>query len=211
MARERPINAEVPAGERQGKGAAEAAEAAEAARSGRPRRPIPLALKLIGGAIVLAVVFIVAAILGGGGGGDRRQRGAAGQRLRTAQQEQPPSGRSRPTELGYPAFATKNTTRVGGADPAANAAGVALAVFPSTDDAQRPAAVTLVDEDDWRGGDRRLGADGGAGRAPVLVSAERRACPRTSVEALDALDPQGSRATGGAQVFAIGAAGARRG
>ena len=36
-------------------------------------------------------------------------------------------------ELGYPAFATNNTTRVGGADPAANAAGVALAAFPSTD------------------------------------------------------------------------------
>jgi len=30
--------------------------------------------------------------------------------------------------LGFPAVATKNTTRVGGGDPAADAAGVALAV-----------------------------------------------------------------------------------
>ena len=28
-------------------------------------------------------------------------------------------------DLGFPAFATKNTTRVGGSDPVANAAGVA--------------------------------------------------------------------------------------
>ena len=33
-------------------------------------------------------------------------------------------------ELGFPAFATKNTTRVGGSDPTADAAGVALATFP---------------------------------------------------------------------------------
>jgi hypothetical protein len=31
-------------------------------------------------------------------------------------------------ELGFPEFATKNTTRVAGADPVANAAAVALAV-----------------------------------------------------------------------------------
>src|SRR4051812_35460371 len=34
-------------------------------------------------------------------------------------------------QLGFPVFATKNTTRVAGADPVADAAGVAQAVFPS--------------------------------------------------------------------------------
>ena len=34
--------------------------------------------------------------------------------------------------LGFPAVATKNTTRVGGADPVANAAAVSQAVFPAT-------------------------------------------------------------------------------
>ena len=52
-------------------------------------------------------------------------------------------------ELGYPAFATANTTRVGGAEPASNAAAVALATYPSTDAAQQPAAVALVDAGDW--------------------------------------------------------------
>ena len=33
--------------------------------------------------------------------------------------------------VGFPILATKNTTRVSGADSIANAAGVALAVFPS--------------------------------------------------------------------------------
>ena len=33
--------------------------------------------------------------------------------------------------LGFPGFATKNTTRVGGADGIANAAAIAQAVYPS--------------------------------------------------------------------------------
>ena len=113
---------------------------------------------------MLAVVFIVAAILGGGGDGNSVDSAAPP----VSGSEPPnrtrrPPARSRRPSSAIPAFATKNTTRVGGDDAAANAAGAALAVFPSTDDAQRPAAVTLVDEADARGRDRRLGADGGAG------------------------------------------------
>ncbi|MGH2951873.1 MAG: hypothetical protein ACRDKX_07515, partial [Solirubrobacterales bacterium] len=48
-------------------------------------------------------------------------------------------------DLGFPTFATKNTTRVGGPDPVADAAGVALAVDPSTGGIAGPDAVTLVD------------------------------------------------------------------
>ena len=55
-------------------------------------------------------------------------------------------------DLGFPAFATKNTTRIGGADPVANAAGVARAVFPATTPENRPAAVALIDARDWRAG-----------------------------------------------------------
>jgi hypothetical protein len=54
LARERPINAEVPAGE------------TEERPAPRPAKRIPLPLKLVGGAILLAAVFLVAAILGGG-------------------------------------------------------------------------------------------------------------------------------------------------
>src|SRR3954471_2771842 len=50
--------------------------------------------------------------------------------------------------LGFPALATKNTTRGGGGAPVADAAAVAQAVFPGT----HPKAVTLVDSGDWRAG-----------------------------------------------------------
>src|SRR3954454_20074003 len=52
--------------------------------------------------------------------------------------------------LGFPGFATKNTTRVGGADPVADAAAVALVVYPSASAESRPLAVTLADASDWQ-------------------------------------------------------------
>src|SRR4051794_17352728 len=55
-------------------------------------------------------------------------------------------------DLGFPAFATKNTTRVAGGDSVADAAGVALAVFPSTGGVEGPAAVTVVGDSDWQSG-----------------------------------------------------------
>src|SRR3712207_5184668 len=48
-------------------------------------------------------------------------------------------------DLGFPGFATKNTTRVGGADPVANAAAVARAVYPGAAEDSRPGVVTIVD------------------------------------------------------------------
>ena len=206
MARETPINAEVPAG-KAGEKPVKPPKPPKPKGEGRPR--VALALKLIGGAIVLAVVFILAAILGGGGGNsvDRAAPPVSG-----GPQEPKPEAHPQQstTEIGYPAFATKNTTRVGGADPAANAAGVALAVFPSTNDAQRPAAVTLVDEDDWAGAIAASVLMAAPLRAPILISG-RQAMPEESVEALGALDPQGSSASDGAAVLAIGRAGAPAG
>src|SRR6059058_1934357 len=52
--------------------------------------------------------------------------------------------------LGFPGFATKNTTRVGGADAVADAAAIARAVYPAETAGTRPDAVTLVDQHDWR-------------------------------------------------------------
>jgi len=54
--------------------------------------------------------------------------------------------------LGFPIVATKNTTRVAGADPIADAAGVALATFPARTPESKPAAVILADVGDWRTG-----------------------------------------------------------
>ena len=101
------------------------------------------------------------------------------------------------TELGYPAFATGNTTRVGGADAAANAAAIALAVFPSTTPRQRPAAVTLVNEDDWAGAVAGAVLMSAPVRAPLFVSGAEE-LPDPSAEALAVLGPPGSDATAGA-------------
>ena len=191
MARERPINAEVPAGETDERPAP------------RPAKRIPLPLKLVGGAILLAAVFLVAAILGGGNSRNSVD-GAAPLVGADTTQPEPAGGAEESTEdLGYPAFATKNTTRIGGGDAAANAAGAALAVFPATDEAQRPAAVTLVDEADPETAIAAAVLMAPPVRAPVLVAGED-GMPAVSAEALATLDPGGSSSTGGASVFAIG-------
>ena len=92
-------------------------------------------------------------MIGGSGGGkgdtERPAPRPVGARGRQRRRRRPAAQSAE--QLGYPAFATGNTTRVGGADPPPTPPAVALAVFPSTDAAQRPAAVTLVDEDDWAG------------------------------------------------------------
>jgi len=163
-----------------------------------PRRPKPLAPKLLAALAALAVVFIVVAIVGSSGGGNVR----SGEEVAPAA----PSGGGSPAPveaLAFPAFATSNTTRIGGSDPTSDAAGVALAVFPSVTEAQRPAAVTLVDDEDWAGAIAASVLMAAPVRAPILFSAADE-LPEDSSEALAALDPQGSQATAGASLFAIG-------
>jgi hypothetical protein len=105
--------------------------------------------------------------------------------------------------LGFPAIATKNTTRVGGADPVADAAAVAQAVFPATDAASRPKAVTLVDSGDWRAGIAAAALFAAPVGAPILMS-DGTSLPAASDSALKALAPTGSKAAGGAQVIRVG-------
>jgi ell wall binding domain 2 (CWB2) len=105
--------------------------------------------------------------------------------------------------LGFPAFATKNTTRVGGADPVADAAGVARAVFPATSASTRPGAVVLADGRDWRVGVAAAVLAGTTVRAPILLS-NGSDLPAASGDALTALKPAGSKVAGGAQVIRVG-------
>jgi hypothetical protein len=106
-------------------------------------------------------------------------------------------------DLGFPAFATKNTTRVAGADPIANAAGAALAVYPSAGDVPGADAVTLVDAGDWRGGIAAASLIAAPVGAPILIT-EDGELPELTESAIRALAPAGSSATGGRQVFAVG-------
>lgn len=170
-----------------------------------PREPKSQTPKLLAGLVVLALVFIVAAIVFATGGDENKSSS-------DVTTSAPASGGESGGELSpqvaealaFPAFATNNTTRIGGPDPVSNAAGVALVVFPSTTGAQRPAAVTLVGEEDWAGAIAASVLMAPPVRAPILFSAPDE-MPGDSEEALSALAPQGSKATGGASLFAIGA------
>ncbi len=203
MIPKRPINADVPAPEeKEAPPESKETQKEDAPKKATtppkpPREPKPLAPKLLAALAALAVIFIVVAIVGSSGGD-----GGGSNEVTTAT----PSGGTAPAaaeSLSFPAFATNNTTRIGGSDPTSNAAGVALAVFPSVTEAQRPAAVTLVGEEDWAGAIAASVLMAPPVRSPLLFSAPDE-LPEDSEEALAALDPQGDKATGGASLFAIG-------
>jgi hypothetical protein len=201
VAREQPINAGVPGAQPPpGPASKRRSPSPSPAAPQRRRRPVPTALKAIAGLFALAIVFLVAAIAGGGNGDSGEEGPAPAGGAPNTPAEAPAT--QTPEDLGYPAFATANTTRVGGADPAANAAGVALAAYPSTAEAQRPAAVTVVDADDWPTAIAAAALMAPPIGAPLLVSGADE-MPEVT---LSVLDPQGSPETAGAQVFAIGSA-----
>lgn len=193
MIPKRPINADVPAPEEKTQ---ETPTKEEAKKPGAP--------KALAALVVLALAFIVAAIVfGSGGEGDESGTSAAPTPAPTTANEAEAPSSPTAEELGYPSFATNNTVRIGGSDPVANAAGVALAVFPSTTEEQRPAAVTVVGEEDWAGAIAASVLMAAPVRAPILFSNPEE-MPEVSEEALAALDPQGSKDTGEAPLFAVG-------
>jgi hypothetical protein len=109
-------------------------------------------------------------------------------------------------QLGFPDFATKNTTRVGGADPIADAAAVARAVYPgggASGTEARPRAVVLADRRVWQAGLAAAVLMSAPLRAPLLLS-DGGDLPQASKDALDALAPTGASELGGAQVVRIG-------
>ena len=105
--------------------------------------------------------------------------------------------------LGFPVFATKNTTRVAGGDAIADAAAVALATYPARTPESRPAAVVLAEARDWRTGLAASVLASRPIRAPILF-ADGDKLPDATKAALDALQPTGSKEAGGAQVIRVG-------
>jgi hypothetical protein len=108
-------------------------------------------------------------------------------------------------DLGFPAFATKNTTRVGGADAVADAAGIALAVFPSTGGVEGPAAVAVVEDTDWHAGIAAASLTAPPVGAPILITGTDTV-PTPTNDALATLAPAGSAQTDGNQIFRVGSA-----
>jgi hypothetical protein len=150
----------------------------------------------------LAVLLLGFAIAGCGGGddsgggddGDSRQPvlGAGGEE----EQADVPV-------LGFPVIATKNTTRVAGADPASNAAAVARAVYPARTEESSPRAVVIVEQGDWRSALSAAQLMSRPLRAPILFS-NGGELPPASAEALEELAPSGADEAGGAQVIRVG-------
>src|SRR3954453_1903924 len=148
------------------------------------------------------LALLIAASGCGGGGSDKptpQQQAAQGQPVLGQRGDEKPAGPA----LGFPVFATKNTTRVAGADPVSSAAGVAQAVYPSRSDDPRPRAVVLVDQDDWRAGISAAQLAAKPIGAPVLLT-EGKDVPEASSAALDQLQPTGAKEAGKAQVLRIG-------
>jgi len=185
----------------------------------RRRRGIPGPIKLVTALVLIAVGFIVLAIVAGGGGSKSGDDSAApssatgaspaagsttaGETSESADEEAAETPGSGAEELGYPSFATSNTTRIGGPDPATNAAAAALAVFPGTSEKQRPVAVALVGTEDWAGALAAAVLMAAPIRAPLLYG-QPEGVPDPTAAALDSLQPRGGAASGGAAVLAIG-------
>jgi hypothetical protein len=206
VAGKRPINADLPSAQAEAAGPEPQPRPAPTARAKRRRRPVPAALKAVAGLIAVAIVFLLAAVLGGGGSNTTDDTSAPAPTQaspeKAAAEVQTPAAEAA-EDLGYPSFATNNTTRVGGSDPATIAAAVALAVFPSATPAQRPTAVTIVDEKDWRGAIAASVLMAEPLRSPLLVSSGGD-LPEPTAQALAALGPRGSSEGDGTQTFVVG-------
>ncbi|GAC1442371.1 MAG: cell wall-binding repeat-containing protein [Solirubrobacteraceae bacterium] len=153
---------------------------------------------LTGAANAVGGIAILASIaLAGCGGGTKLITGNGP--ILGVQSRTPQAGQ----RLGFPSVATKNTTRVGGADPIADAAGVALAVYPSVGGGTHPPAVVLAPTDDWQAALAGSVLMAAPLRAPTLLSG-RGSLSSATVDALSLLAPKGSGAGGGAQVIRVG-------
>ncbi len=159
---------------------------------------MPRRRRLPGGLLLVALLVVSVGSLAGCGGEPRRldspKIGQSG--------DQPDA----PQQLGFPGFATKNTTRVGGADAVADAAAVARAVYPgggAGGTASRPRAVVLADQNAWQAGLAASVLMSDPLRAPLLLT-DGGDLPAASKEALDALAPTGASELGGAQVVRVG-------
>ncbi len=157
---------------------------------------------------ILLVLSVLASGCGLGGGDDDPRDPGTPQTEAPPVLGQPEDAEEAAEALGFPAFATKNTTRVGGADPVADAAGVARAVFPALTPETRPQAVVIVDVADWRSAISATQLMSEPLQAPILFSRDGE-LPAASEAALEALDPTGAEKAGDAQAIRIGSAAAR--
>lgn len=107
-----------------------------------------------------------------------------------------------PAAHGVVGVSTKNTTRLGGADPVSDAAAVAEAVYPGLTPATRPQVVVLVDEHSWFAA-LASSTFASAPLGAALLYADGDKLPEASAQALRAMRPLGAHSLGGAQVIRV--------
>jgi hypothetical protein len=115
-----------------------------------------------------------------------------------------------PAAPADPALATKNTTRVPGANGPRTAAQIARIVFPGGGAGQRPTAIAFADAGDWRGALAGAVLMAPPLRAPLLYTTGGE-IPDATAAAVAALRPAGAPRANGAQAIRLGAAGAPAG
>ena len=143
-------------------------------------------------ALAFGLLVIAGGLLGGCGKGARVQTALGGpQRTLTPI-----------TPEGAVSLATRNTTRLGGADVATDAAGIARTAYPGLTAATRPQAVVLVDAHDWPAALAASALASAPLGAPLLY-AEGNSLPAVTRQTLDALSPLGASTLGGAQVIRV--------
>jgi putative cell wall binding repeat protein len=150
-------------------------------------------------ALVVAVVVVLVAVnpFGGDEAGDTR---VVTVEVATDNAQQAPVGM-----LGFPFVATRNTTRISGPDPTADAAAAALATHPPTPKSKPLEAAVLVPDDDWQAGVAASVLAGPPTRIPVLIS-QRGSVPDATSQALAQLNPSGGGASGDVAVYSAGGA-----
>ena len=89
---------------------------------------------------------------------------------------------------GAVSVTTRNTTRVGGASTAVDAASVARVVYPGLTAGSRPQAVVLVNQRDWPAALAAAALTGAPLNAPILFT-EGSTLPAVSLQALEAMQP----------------------
>src|SRR5580692_6838935 len=141
------------------------------------------------------VVLLTLAVVGlcgcGKGGADQLSGGSSTSKLAPVAAQ------------GAVSVATRNTTRLGGVDTAADAAAVARAAYPGLTPATRPQAVVLVDDHDWLPALAASVLSSAPTSAPILYS-EGATLPEVTRQTLEAMHPLGAPALGGVQVIEIG-------
>ncbi len=105
--------------------------------------------------------------------------------------------------LGFPLVATRNTTRIGGPDPASDAAAAALATHPPAAQAQPTEAAVLVEDESPYAGIAASVLAGPPVRAPILIGGSG-GLPAPTADALAKLQPRGGSGPADAAVYRIG-------